>query len=41
MIHLKNPTSGSDIGLASNRGQAIIWSKDGFVTDAYMRFWPQ
>ena len=28
---------GSDNGLAPARQQAIIWTNDGFFTDAYMR----
>ena len=28
---------GSDNGLAQTRRQAIIWTNDGQITDAYMR----
>ena len=29
--------TGSDNGLGSSRRQAIIWTNDGCITDAYMR----
>ena len=28
---------GLDNGLAPSRRQAIIWTNDGYITDAYMR----
>ena len=28
---------GSDDGLAPTRRQAIIWTNDGYITEAYMR----
>ena len=28
---------GSENGLAPTRRQAIIWTNDGYITDAYMR----
>ena len=28
---------GSDNGLAAGQRQAIIWTNDGYITDAYMR----
>ena len=31
------PIIGSDNGLAPTRRQAIIWTNDGKLTDAYMR----
>ena len=33
----KQPSIGSDNGLAPTRHQAIIWTSDGKFTDAYMR----
>ena len=30
-------STGSDNGLAPTRRQAIVWSNDGYITDAYMR----
>ena len=30
-------STGSDNGLAPTRRQAIIWTNDGLITDAYMR----
>ena len=31
------PSIGSDNGLAPARRQAIVWTNDGYFTDAYMR----
>ena len=31
MVHLKQPDIGSDIGLAPNMRQTIIWAKDDLV----------
>ena len=37
MVKLTMPSIGSDNGLAPTRQQAIIWTNDGQITDAYMR----
>ena len=34
---LQYSSLGSDDGLAPSRRQAIIWTNDGYFTDAYMR----
>ena len=34
---INNFSFGSDNGLAPRRRQAIIWTNDGYFTDAYMR----
>ena len=36
-INQQYSSIGSDNGLALNRRQAIIWTNDGYFTDAYMR----
>ena len=36
-VRINNPSIGSDNGLAPIRRQAIIVTKDGWFTDAYMR----
>ena len=36
-LFLKYSSIGSDNGLAPTRRQAIIWTNDGEITDAYMR----
>ena len=37
MVQLKYSSIVSDNGLALIRQQAIIWTNDGLITDAYMR----
>ena len=34
-----NPTFGLDDGLAPTRRQAIVWTNDAKITDAYMCHW--
>ena len=34
---ISNSSIGSDNGMAPNRRQTIIWTKDDYFTDAYMR----
>ena len=36
-VQLTYSSIGSDIGLAPSRRQAIIWTNDGWFTDAYIR----
>ena len=36
-VQLKYYSIDSDNGLAPTRWQAIIWTNDGSITDAYMR----
>ena len=36
-VQLTIPSIGSDNGLVPTRRQAIIWTYDGYITDAYMR----